>query len=90
MIKFGVSDDRDGGLSLAEGLETARGLVAAGIDAIEVSVGIGDAVQTIKEGENERTYFRGESGLGETRRDGAGDPCRRNPQSSDGKRDRWR
>ena len=58
MIKLGVADDREGGLSLTEGLETARELVAAGIDAIEVSVGIGNSAPTIKEGESERTYFR--------------------------------
>jgi 2,4-dienoyl-CoA reductase-like NADH-dependent reductase (Old Yellow Enzyme family) len=58
MIKFGVSDDREGGLPLTEGLETARELVAAGIDAIEVSVGVGDAAPTIKEGEADRAYFR--------------------------------
>lgn len=58
MIKFGVSDDREGGLPLTEGLETARELVAAGIDGIEVSVGVGDAALTIREGEADRAYFR--------------------------------
>lgn len=58
MIKFGVSDDREGGLPLTEGLETACELVAAGIDAIEASVGVGDAAPTIKEGEADRAYFR--------------------------------
>ncbi len=58
MIKFGVQDDREGGLSLGEGLETARQMVAEGIDAIEVSAGVGTAIQVLKEGEPERTYFR--------------------------------
>ena len=58
MIKFGVQDDREGGLSLSEGLETARQMVAEGIDAIEVSAGIGNAAQATKEGDPERAYFR--------------------------------
>ncbi len=58
MIKFGVQDDMEGGLSLDEGLETARQMVAEGIDAIEVSAGVGQPAQTAKEGEPERWYFR--------------------------------
>lgn len=58
MIKFGVQDDREGGLSLSEGLETAQQMVAEGIDAIEVSAGIGNAAQATKEGDPERAYFR--------------------------------
>ncbi len=58
MIKLGVQDDREGGLSLSEGLETARQMVAEGIDAIEVSAGIGNPAQATKEGDPERAYFR--------------------------------
>ncbi|MFC1957590.1 NADH:flavin oxidoreductase [Chloroflexota bacterium] len=58
LIKFGVQDDREGGLTLAEGLETARQMAEAGIDAIEVSAGVGRSIQIIKEGDPERTYFR--------------------------------
>ncbi|MBA7678426.1 NADH oxidase [subsurface metagenome] len=58
MIKFGVQDDREGGLSLSEGLETAQQMAEEGIDAIEVSAGIGTAIQITKEGAPERAYFR--------------------------------
>jgi 2,4-dienoyl-CoA reductase-like NADH-dependent reductase (Old Yellow Enzyme family) len=58
MIKFGVQDDRKGGLSLDEGLETARQMVREGINAIEVSGGIGtDSAQVKREGDVERPYF---------------------------------
>jgi 2,4-dienoyl-CoA reductase-like NADH-dependent reductase (Old Yellow Enzyme family) len=40
MIKLGVEDQREGGLSLAEGVEMAKGLAMAGMDAIEVSEGV--------------------------------------------------
>jgi 2,4-dienoyl-CoA reductase-like NADH-dependent reductase (Old Yellow Enzyme family) len=58
MIKFGVQDDREGGLSLSEGLETAQQMADEGIDAIEVSAGVGMAIQVAKEGAPEQTYFR--------------------------------
>ena len=57
MIKFGVQDDREGGLSLDEGLETVRQMVGAGIDAIEISAGVGNAAPAVKEGDPERWYF---------------------------------
>jgi len=41
LIKFGIQDDSDGGLPLSEGLETAKQLVDQGINAIEVSGGVG-------------------------------------------------
>jgi len=37
MVKFGVGDDSDGGLTLDESVETARLMAHNGIDAIEVS-----------------------------------------------------
>jgi len=58
MIKFGVMDDREGGLALDEGIETARQMVANGIDAIEVSAGVGQAALTANEGDPERALFR--------------------------------
>ncbi len=62
MIKFGVQDDREGGLSFSEGLEIARQMVDKGIDAIEVSGGIGRrsgaSVRTMRKGDPEQAYFR--------------------------------
>jgi 2,4-dienoyl-CoA reductase-like NADH-dependent reductase (Old Yellow Enzyme family) len=58
MIKFGIQDDREGGLSLDEGLETARQMVEYSIDAIEVSAGVGQSAQATKEDEPERVCFR--------------------------------
>jgi 2,4-dienoyl-CoA reductase-like NADH-dependent reductase (Old Yellow Enzyme family) len=57
-IKFGVMDDREGGVTLEEGIETSRQMVTAGIDAIEVSAGVGQVALTVKEGDPERTPFR--------------------------------
>jgi 2,4-dienoyl-CoA reductase-like NADH-dependent reductase (Old Yellow Enzyme family) len=53
LIKFGVKDDQDGGLEIEEGLAAAREMVAAGIDGIEVSGGIG--MTSVAKGE---AYFR--------------------------------
>ncbi len=53
LIKFGVKDDQEGGLAIDEGLETARQMVANGIDGIEVSGGIG--MTSVAKGE---AYFR--------------------------------
>lgn len=58
MIKFGIQDDREGGLSFDEGLETAQQMVDEGIDAIEISAGVGSPVPAMKEDEPERAYFR--------------------------------
>jgi 2,4-dienoyl-CoA reductase-like NADH-dependent reductase (Old Yellow Enzyme family) len=59
MIKFGVRDDEEGGLSMAEGLETARQMEKEGIDAIEISGGFGSsAVQLTKKGDPENAYYR--------------------------------
>jgi 2,4-dienoyl-CoA reductase-like NADH-dependent reductase (Old Yellow Enzyme family) len=57
-IKFGVQDDEEGGMSLAEGLETCRRMVDAGINCIEVSGGVGNPPFTIKEGESDKPAFR--------------------------------
>jgi 2,4-dienoyl-CoA reductase-like NADH-dependent reductase (Old Yellow Enzyme family) len=59
LIKFGVRDDEEGGLSLDEGLETARQMEKEGIDAIEVSGGVGSsAVQLTRKGDTENAYYR--------------------------------
>jgi len=58
MIKFGLQDDREGGLSLEEGVETARQMVVEGIDAIEVSAGVGNTVPAVKESDPEWWYFQ--------------------------------
>jgi 2,4-dienoyl-CoA reductase-like NADH-dependent reductase (Old Yellow Enzyme family) len=58
LIKFGVQDDHPGGLALSEGLETARQMVREGIDAIEVSAGIGVAPSTAKTSSPEPVLYR--------------------------------
>ncbi|MFC1902114.1 NADH:flavin oxidoreductase [Chloroflexota bacterium] len=60
LIKFGVQDDKKGGLPLSEGLETARQMVAEGIETIEVSAGVGlqAAAPVRKRDEPERVPFR--------------------------------
>jgi len=57
-IKFGVMDDQEGGLSLEEGVEAAQQMVADGIDAIEVSGGVGQGAYLTQEGEPVITPFR--------------------------------
>lgn len=68
MIKFGIQDDKEGGLSLTEGLEVARQMAEKGIDAIEISAGIASTlsittyVQVKRKGDpTERAYFRAEA-----------------------------
>ena len=58
LIKFGVMDDAQGGVSLDEGLETARHMEAEGIDAIEVSGGIGSPALVADESNPEQAYYR--------------------------------
>lgn len=58
LIKLGVRDEKGGGLTLEEGLETAEALVTQGIDAIEVSCGFETAIKTAHPDEPERAYFR--------------------------------
>ncbi|MBI4301012.1 MAG: NADH:flavin oxidoreductase [Chloroflexi bacterium] len=62
-MKFGVMDDRDGGVSLEEGVEAAHHIVAAGLDALEISAGVGGGSSRASktDGENaepEVPYFR--------------------------------
>jgi 2,4-dienoyl-CoA reductase-like NADH-dependent reductase (Old Yellow Enzyme family) len=58
LIKFGVQDDREGGTTLKEGIETCRQMVRAGIDGIEISGGVGNPPFSIKEGGLDITAFR--------------------------------
>ena len=58
LIKFGIMDDREGGMPLAEGTETCRQMESDGMDSIEVSAGVGSASTVIKEGETDRPVFR--------------------------------
>jgi 2,4-dienoyl-CoA reductase-like NADH-dependent reductase (Old Yellow Enzyme family) len=51
-------DDREGGLILDEGIETARQMRAAGIDAIEISAGVEGSILVASEGDPERTPYR--------------------------------
>lgn len=57
LIKFGVQDDK-GGLTLDEGIETAKLTVQRGGDGIEVSVGVGTAMRVKKADEPENAFFR--------------------------------
>jgi len=57
-IKFGVMDDQEGGLFLEEGVEAAQQMAATGIDAIEVSGGVGQGAYQTQEGEPVMTPFR--------------------------------
>jgi len=58
LIKFGVMDDRAGGMPMAEGVEICREMEKAGMDGIEVSSGVGNASLVIKEGEIDRPAHR--------------------------------
>ena len=58
LIKFGVQDDKEGGMPLSEGLETCRQMVKAGINSIEVSAGVGSAIARLREGEIGKIVFR--------------------------------
>lgn len=58
LVKLGVQDDRENGLSLSEGLATAGLMVKASIEAIEVSSGFGTAIRAMTAGEPEQAYFR--------------------------------
>ena len=57
-IKFGLMDDQEGGMPLDEGIETAKQMVAAGMDAIEVSGGVGNAPLARRVDDPELTPFR--------------------------------
>lgn len=58
MIKFGAEEDRTGGLSLSEGVETAFEMTKQGIDAMEISTGGRNPIPKEEEGAPEKAYFR--------------------------------
>lgn len=58
LIKFGVQDDKEGGMPLSEGLDACKEMVKAGMDSIEVSAGFGSAIQRLREGEVGKIVFR--------------------------------
>jgi 2,4-dienoyl-CoA reductase-like NADH-dependent reductase (Old Yellow Enzyme family) len=61
MIKFGVQDSLEGGLSLSEGMAVARQMVQQGIAAIEVSMGMStfsEIIRVAKRNEPETAYLR--------------------------------
>ncbi|MFC1920453.1 NADH:flavin oxidoreductase [Chloroflexota bacterium] len=58
LIKFGVRDEEEGGLSTAEGVETARQMEKEGINAIEVSSGVGTSARITADGSPEQAYLR--------------------------------
>ena len=61
MIKFGVEDDKEGGLTLGESTDAAQQMARSGIDAIEVSTGSNaftSIMPVLKKGEPEQAYFR--------------------------------
>ncbi|MBN1368024.1 MAG: NADH:flavin oxidoreductase [Dehalococcoidales bacterium] len=61
LIKFGVRDESDDGLSIEEGITTAERMCEAGIDAIEISFGYSpnpSSMTTLKPGEPPRAFFR--------------------------------
>jgi 2,4-dienoyl-CoA reductase-like NADH-dependent reductase (Old Yellow Enzyme family) len=60
LIKLGVQEDTEGGLSLAESVETAQQIENNGINAIEVSTGDGipKVAPVAKKGDPERAFFR--------------------------------
>ncbi len=61
LIKLGLQDADASGLSLAEGVETAKRLVEEGVDAVEVSGGFGGSIRAARADEPERPYFREQS-----------------------------
>ena len=58
LIKFGVQDDKEGGMPLSEGIEICRQMVKAGLNGIEVSAGVGSAIARLREGEISKPVFR--------------------------------
>jgi pimeloyl-ACP methyl ester carboxylesterase len=57
-IKYGIQEDREGGLTLDEGIRTAQEMAAAGIDLIEVSGGdSGGAIPPAGKDGKEATVF---------------------------------
>ena len=59
LIKIGLRDRSEGGMTLDEGLATLKLLAAEGLSAAEISTGIGiGSTQTARAEDPERVYFR--------------------------------
>jgi 2,4-dienoyl-CoA reductase-like NADH-dependent reductase (Old Yellow Enzyme family) len=58
LIKFGVQDDKEEGMPLSDGIETCRQMVKAGLNSIEISAGVGSAIQRLRAGETGKIVFR--------------------------------
>lgn len=58
LIKLGIQEETPDGLSLSEGVATAREMEKEGLDAIEISTGGRGSVPRISEPELETVYFR--------------------------------
>lgn len=58
MIKFGARDDYKGGMPLSEGLATCGQMEKAGIDSIEVSIGVGAGSAVLTKGKLDKVIFR--------------------------------
>ncbi len=58
MIKLGLRDSREGGMTLAEGLETLKAMAGEGLSAAEISIGTGSATVTARPEDQEHVYFR--------------------------------
>ena len=61
MVKLGVEDDKDGGLTLSESADAAQQMERSGIDVIEVSTGseaFTSIMPVLKKSDPERAYFR--------------------------------
>ena len=62
LVKLGIQDDEGGGLTLSAGIATALRMVEAGIDAIEVSGGVGRIRLAPKKNEPEPVPYRERAG----------------------------
>ncbi|MFC1901086.1 NADH:flavin oxidoreductase [Chloroflexota bacterium] len=58
MIKFAVRDEEEGGLTVDEGMETAKQMEKEGIAAIEASSGVGTTTRMMADGGKEQAYLR--------------------------------
>jgi 2,4-dienoyl-CoA reductase-like NADH-dependent reductase (Old Yellow Enzyme family) len=66
LIKLGIRDAQPGGMTLAEGLDLCRHMAAAGMDGIEISIGVGAGSAAVtraafETGEKDRVVFLDEA-----------------------------
>jgi len=57
-IKLGIMDGKDGGLTLEEGIQAVKHLEREGLDAVEVSIGFGNAIRIATKNDPAQAYFR--------------------------------